>query len=196
MNLKSVLFKIACSRFAAFFIGFAFEHLTALMPLQRLRENERVILFKHPAPSYQTHWLAIPKKRIRSFNAIDFENSAMQQTILDLYNGLVKTAVSHNLTTYTIVVNGGHYQDVPLLHFHLISGLTASGKEWELNLTGNPLKACDWGNDAGKTAVFLQAHHLMTQQNPLAYRIQIYHDRQNDTPKSFLQMQHAKEAAN
>ena len=193
MSLKRILFKIARGRFATFFIGFAFEHFTALIPLQRLWENERGIIFKHPAPSYQTHWLAVPKKRICSFTAIDFADNEMQQTILELVERLMKTAVSHHLTTYSIIINGGSYQDVPQLHFHLISGATVSGEQWEPNPSGIRLKACDVGSDEGKTAVFLQAHHLITQQKPIAYRIQIHHDEPSIPPRSFLQIHPATE---
>jgi diadenosine tetraphosphate (Ap4A) HIT family hydrolase len=188
MNLKRVLFQMARSQFAAFFVGFAFEHLTALMPLERLWENKQGIIFKHPAPSYQTHWLAVPKMRIRSFAAIDFADNDVQQTILELFEGLVKTAVSHNITPYTIIINGGHYQDVPQLHFHLISGLTAAGKQWEPNLTGIPLKKCDLGDAQGKTAVLQQAHQLINQQSPPAYRIQIHLNQENTSQDGYLQI--------
>ena len=43
MKLKSLLFKIARSRFAEFFIGFAFAHLTRLMPLDRLWESKQAV---------------------------------------------------------------------------------------------------------------------------------------------------------
>ncbi len=131
MHTKSILFKIARSQFAAYFIGFAFAHLTRLMPLERLWENERVIIFKHPVPSWQTHWLGVPKKRLRSFALLNFEDTDTQELILAVYEGLVKTAVSHNLASFSILVNGGSYQDVPQIHFHLISGPTTSGQQWK-----------------------------------------------------------------
>ena len=131
MHIKKVLFKIARSRFAAYFVGFAFAHFTRLMPLERHLENRQIIVFKHPAPSWQTHWLGVPKRRLRSLAALDLNDAETQQIILAVYQGLLKTAVSLNLPSFAILVNGGSYQDVPQLHFHLISGPTASGKTWE-----------------------------------------------------------------
>ncbi|KAA3659332.1 MAG: HIT domain-containing protein [Chloroflexi bacterium] len=131
MKLKPILFKIARSRFAEYFIGFAFAYLTRFMPLDRLWESKRVVVFKHPVPSWQTHWLGVPKKRVRSFAALDFEDEETQALILEVYEGLVKTAVSHNLPSFSILVNGGSYQDVPQIHFHLIDGPTISGQNWE-----------------------------------------------------------------
>lgn len=148
MHIKTALFKIARSRYVGYFIGFSFAHLTSWMPLAKGPENQRMIVFKHPVPTWETHWLGVPKKQIPSFSSLDLEDTDTQQTILAVYHGLLATAVSHHLPTFSILVNGGAYQDVPQLHFHLIAGPTTSGLQWDPERYAPPAPNADIiGND-------------------------------------------------
>ena len=152
-STKALLFKIARSRFAGVFIGFSFAHLTALMPINKLINTPDVVVFRHPVPWWQTHLLGVPKKRLPSFMALDLTDTDTQNKILAVYAALQETAVSLNLTHYSIVVNGGHYQDVPQIHFHLASGKTQAGDKW----------GCEqWAEAMEETAV---THH----HNAIAY---------------------------
>jgi hypothetical protein len=49
------LFKLARSRFASVFIGFAFAHMSAAIPVHRLRETSTLLAFYHPKPSCAVH---------------------------------------------------------------------------------------------------------------------------------------------
>jgi histidine triad (HIT) family protein len=118
------LFSIARSQAASFFIGVAFEHLTCLMPINRLDDGERVIIFPHPVPLYETHLLAVPKLRLASFMAIDFHTTTHQRAIFDTFRAIQRVATQQKLTEYTVLVNGGAYQDVPQVHFHIVSGVS------------------------------------------------------------------------
>jgi len=115
------LFKIARGRLAASFIGFAFAHLTAVIPLNKITETEQLILFYHPQPTWPTHLLAVPKQSRRSFAALDFQDVLVREMVTAVYQMMHKTAADLELRPYTLLVNGGAYQDVPQLHWHLLS---------------------------------------------------------------------------
>ncbi len=125
--VKRTLFKIARSPIAGAFIGFSFAYLTSLMPLDKLMNSSKVILFHHPVPTWKTHVLGVPKKRMSSFIGLDLEDKGTKELILAVYAGLQQTAVSLQLDQFSIIVNGGEYQDVPQIHFHLLSGMSKHG---------------------------------------------------------------------
>lgn len=118
------LFSIARSQAASFFIGFAFEHLTFLMPISKIDDGERVVVFPHPEPLWETHLLAVPKLRLSSFMVIDFHTTIHQHTIIDTFRAMQRVAIQQRLSEYTVLVNGGAYQDVPQAHFHIVSGVS------------------------------------------------------------------------
>lgn len=111
--IKRWLFKLARSRVSGYFIGYAFQYATHLMPLDRLLENEYIIVFRHPVPSWATHCLAVPKRRIPSLLVLDSQSLYVAEILCMLVQ------VAQEMSSYTILVNGGEYQDVPQLHFHL-----------------------------------------------------------------------------
>lgn len=120
--ITKALFRVAKSRCAAFFIGTAFEHLSALMPLDRQYEDGTVVVFKHPVPSWPVHLVAVPKKRIRSFLDLALDSPADRRTLLVTLQGIRAAAQQHELEECIVLVNGGKYQEVAQIHFHLISG--------------------------------------------------------------------------
>lgn len=120
--IKRLLFKIARSPVAGLFIGFAFARLTRLMPLARIMEDKAVIVFEHPKPFWETHWLAVPKQRVPSIMA------ANRETLGNLLPMIQHAAAQ--LDAPVMLVNAGEYQDVPQLHFHLTSGPDIDGGVW------------------------------------------------------------------
>jgi histidine triad (HIT) family protein len=81
--------------------------------------------FKHPMPVYPIHILIVPKKAVGSLLSLyEQENNFAQQFITDLIACVRRLVDDMGLETagYRIIVNGGKYQDVPQLHFHLVSG--------------------------------------------------------------------------
>ena len=119
--MRKLLFKLARSSVSQFFIGFAFAHLTRLMPLKRKYEDALCILFLHPAPFWEVHWLGVPKRSIRSFAAADL-TGLDGDWVLAVFRQLVTVGTAAGIRPKTLLVNGGHYQDVPQIHFHLASG--------------------------------------------------------------------------
>ncbi|HFC11468.1 MAG TPA: HIT domain-containing protein, partial [Anaerolineae bacterium] len=123
--MRKLLFSVARSRWATIFIGFAFARLSWLMPLKRIDQNELCVVFLHPVAFWQVHWLGVPKRAIASFMALDFVRDGGH--IVGILQMLVQSAEREGIRPKTLLVNGGAYQDVPQLHFHLASGLDNNG---------------------------------------------------------------------
>jgi histidine triad (HIT) family protein len=97
-----------------------FAHMSFLIPVQRLRETDTLVAFHHPQPSYAFHVLLVSKQGYA--NLLDVPPQAT-----DFIGDLIETVQSlvreFHLDTggYRLIANGGTYQDVPQLHFHLVS---------------------------------------------------------------------------
>lgn len=77
--------------------------------------------FHHPQPVYPTHILIVPKKAIANLSALQ---PADDRFLAEVFSTVQKLVAELGLgeAGYRLVVNGGEYQEVPLLHFHLIAG--------------------------------------------------------------------------
>ncbi len=119
--LQKTLFNLTASSFGRLFIGWLFTHMSFVIPVNRLRETETLLAFFHPKPGYPVHILLVPKKAIESLSAIQPEDHSFLNEVVQITQDLVEEL---NLTQpgFRLIVNGGEYQDVPQLHFHLISG--------------------------------------------------------------------------
>ncbi len=118
---RNCLFWLARTPAAGFFMGRFFTHMSFLLPVDRLRETASLVAFPHPRPAYPVHILIVPKRSIPNL-------MAWQATDFDFLGDLIPTVQSLvaelDLETagYRLIANGGSYQDIPQLHFHLISG--------------------------------------------------------------------------
>lgn len=89
-----------------------------LVPAKIIMENNQVVAFYDQSPSAESHVLIVPKTHVSSFTEIndlalwDALRQTAQQLISEL--GLGKS--------YKLVFNGGSYQRVPHLHWHLLGG--------------------------------------------------------------------------
>lgn len=136
--MRKLLFLVARSRWAGLFIGFAFARLSRLMPLRRIDQDELCVLFWHPSPFWEVHWLGVPKRAIGSFMALDFERDGGH--IVGILQKLVENADRAGIRPKTILVNGGAYQDVPQIHFHLANGANRNGEAWGKELYVPPFQ--------------------------------------------------------
>ena len=118
--MKRLLFRIARSPIARYFIGWIFAYMSWTIPVKRLHETPTLLAFYHPAPSYPIHILIVPKRSYASITAIRPDDTAFH---LDLFQTVAKLVADLSLEKagYRLICNGGAYQDVPQLHFHLIS---------------------------------------------------------------------------
>lgn len=99
--------------------------MSFLLPVHRLRETDTLIAFNHPEPSYSTHILLVPKRAVPNLSSLletgdDFSTRFMQD-LLVCTTSLVKD-LGLEAAGFRLIVNGGSFQDLPQLHFHLISG--------------------------------------------------------------------------
>lgn len=88
------------------------------IPVKRLRETDTLMAFRHPKPAYPFHVLIVPKKAIASLMELDSSDAAF---LADLYSTVQSLVEEFKLPAYRLIVNGGEFQDVPQLHFHLIA---------------------------------------------------------------------------
>jgi histidine triad (HIT) family protein len=97
---------------------------TGSLETKKILANELVTCFYDANPSADTHVLVIPNDHIPSFLELTDDvllgkmRSAAQELIqnLDLTSG------------YRLVFNGGRYQHIPHVHWHLLSGDISSIK--------------------------------------------------------------------
>ena len=119
--MGTLLFKLARSKFASFLIGFAFAHMSFAIPVQRLRETQTLIAFYHHKPSYAVHILLVPKQAVTSLMALAPDDATFLTDLLSTVQSLVRE-LNLEPAGYRLIANGGEYQNVPQLHFHLVSG--------------------------------------------------------------------------
>lgn len=83
-------------------------------------ENDSIIAFSSNKPVAQTHILVVPKKHIENFLAIKEEDKDLMSDMTKVSQELVqKLNIKHG---YRLVFNGGKYQIVQHLHWHLLGG--------------------------------------------------------------------------
>ncbi|MFQ5399666.1 MAG: HIT domain-containing protein [Anaerolineae bacterium] len=118
-----LLLELARSTVGRFIIGWVLTHMSFAIPLNRLRETGTLIAFHHPSPAYPVHILLVPKRALGSLMAVQ---SADADFLTDLFQAVQSLVAEFELEQagYRLICNGGRYQDVPHLHFHLISGET------------------------------------------------------------------------
>ncbi|MBN1922242.1 MAG: HIT domain-containing protein [Anaerolineae bacterium] len=116
----SFLPRVARSPLARFIIGWSFAHMSFALPVNRLRETPTLLAFHHPRPSYPLHILLVPKRAIGSLSELRPTDSDF---MADLFTTVQSLVAEFNLEArgYRLIANGGQYQDVPQLHFHLIA---------------------------------------------------------------------------
>ena len=119
--LTRLLFPLTRSSFAQGCIGWVFAHMTFALPVQRLRETDTLIAFYHPRPAYPVHVLLVPRKAIPGLAEL---SPADQPFVADVFRVVQDLVAELQLESkgYRLIVNGGAYQDVKQLHFHLVSG--------------------------------------------------------------------------
>lgn len=94
--------------------------MSFLIPVNRLRETETLLAFHHPKPTHPLHILLVPKRPISNMLALQTTDADF---LTDLFLTVQSLVAEFQLDRggYNLSTNGGSFQDVPHLHFHLIS---------------------------------------------------------------------------
>lgn len=116
--LRRGLFWLARRRWLGRWVGWGFQFMSFAIPVQRLHETPTLLAFHHPAPSHPVHILIVPKRAIASLS--EFDPAQHASFTRDLFLAIPLLVESLQLRAYTLLVNGGDFQDVAQLHFHLI----------------------------------------------------------------------------
>jgi histidine triad (HIT) family protein len=116
----ALLFRLARPAFGRFCLAWFFTHMSFALPVRRLRETATLIAFYHPQPSYHIHILLVPKRPLADLMAL---TTADADFLTDLFQSVQSLVTEFNLEPagYRLIANGGAYQDIPYLHFHLIA---------------------------------------------------------------------------
>lgn len=87
--------------------------LRRVVPIRLLAERREVRAYGHPRPSYPLHVLIVPRRRVPDYL---LASPSLLADVLDLTAELSRERGA----PVDLVTNLGHYQEVKLLHFHVI----------------------------------------------------------------------------
>ena len=113
--MKIFLLKLARLPFLGRLTGWCIAHLAHILPLHIAAENEHCIAFHHPLPSYEIHLLIMQKTPARDIACICAEQLRRMIAIADTVIDRLGLSAPHIL----LWTNGGKFQEVRQLHFHL-----------------------------------------------------------------------------
>lgn len=84
----------------------------------KVLENDQVLAFNDLSPSAETHILIVPKEHVPSFLSV--AGPALLDSLRQAAQALIRERGLSG--AYKLVFNGGSYQHVPHLHWHLLGG--------------------------------------------------------------------------
>jgi histidine triad (HIT) family protein len=122
LRMQKGLHCLVRTRLAGWLIREVFAHMSYAVPVKRIKETPSLIAFHHPNPGYPVHILLVPKRDYPSLLDLPVQDSEFMCDLIQTVQLLVRE-LGLEQVGYRLVVNGGPNQDVPVLHFHLISGL-------------------------------------------------------------------------
>ncbi len=125
--LGRALLAMARTRLGGRLVRRGFRLLCRWLPVRRLYETDTLLAFPHPRPSYPVHILLVPKAGYPGLEALQGDETALYADLSQAVRRLAQTLdlAPHG---YRLIINGGAYQEVPLLHAHLVSQAAAG---WE-----------------------------------------------------------------
>jgi histidine triad (HIT) family protein len=122
------MLSLARSPIGRLITGWFFAHMSFALPVDRLRETQTLIAFQHPRPIYPVHILLVPKKALAGLSDL---TAADSQFLVDLFASVQSLVIELDLEAqgYRLIANGGRFQDVAQLHFHLVAGESLADQE-------------------------------------------------------------------
>ena len=160
--LKQIAHKFACSKPGGWMIWFILRYFPFLIPFKKLYQNPYLIAISHPVPSYLVHILILPRIYLPDFLALDPKSETGSKIVQSVFQALSKLCKKKEHKNTQLIINGGEYQDVKLLHMHLI--------ENDLVIPLSKLLQTD-NSSAGLSELILQAKQLLQNTEHSAYRL-------------------------
>ena len=120
LNWKARLIQLARRPAVGRVIGWVFAKMSFLLPVDRLVDTEELVAFWHPQPAYATHILIAPKRAYPSLTAVPAGEGAFWGALMETVQRLVRE-LGLEEGGYRLIANGGAFQEVGQLHFHLVS---------------------------------------------------------------------------
>jgi histidine triad (HIT) family protein len=118
--IRRSLLRFARTSAGGSLVRFALRRFPWLLPFERVPTRPGWIAFRHPAPSYPIHILIVPLPPMSGLNGL---TPAEAGRLAAVFPAAFEIAGRLQLAQgWRLVVNGGRYQEVRLLHFHLLSG--------------------------------------------------------------------------
>jgi histidine triad (HIT) family protein len=114
------LYSIAKTWVGGLLLHWIIAHFSCVIPGEKLIETDSVLAFHHPSPSYPLHILIVPKSKYRSLAELPSKEQAFESGLFFAVNELAQRFRLEGCG-YRVIANGGTYQEVDHLHFHLIS---------------------------------------------------------------------------
>lgn len=125
--IEELLFRLLRTRLGSALAATWFNRFSFAMPFTKLRETPELLAFEHPVPSHPLHVLIVPKRGFASMPEAAGQAPAIFSEAFALASELVEE-MGLEAGGYRVIVTGGAYQDVRLLHFHLISDDPPGGR--------------------------------------------------------------------
>lgn len=119
--MKNLLYLTAKTWIGGLILNYLFAFFSFVIPGERLIDNQSLVAFHHPAPSYPVHILLVPKAKYRSLDDLPTSDNKFEVELFRAVNELVQK-LDLEARGYRLIVNGGSFQEIDQLHFHLISG--------------------------------------------------------------------------
>lgn len=90
------------------------------LPSEKVHETENVLVFKNINPVSSVHLLIVPKIHIPSFTDM---NESHKDIVSEMFSVARKVISLGKISGgYKLVFNGGKYQAINHLHWHLLGG--------------------------------------------------------------------------
>ena len=115
------MFELAKSPLGDLIVGLAFGKFSGLLPVNKIKETDKVIAFWHPKPYWEKHILIVPKKAIRDLTSLNTDEIIYVNEVFNIAQEIIKE-FGWEKTDYTLITNGGTKQEIHQLHFHLGNG--------------------------------------------------------------------------
>ncbi len=120
MKPKQKAFEFSKTKIGQLIVGLIFEKFSKFLPINVVKETDKVIAFWHPKPFWEKHIVIVPKKAIKSLTSITPDELVYISEVYKVAKQIV-IDLEWEKYGYTILVNGGTRQEVGQIHFHLQS---------------------------------------------------------------------------